>query len=249
MFKKGKLKKAEEKMSEGSKKLEQGQYRDAMKEYQEAQKLFEKASASKEARFAEAWSKLCEGKTFLSERSYIDAMKAFGRANTIFSRDGNQEEAIQARIGQAASQEEIAKERAASGKFIESARLYESAGASYQNAGFSQEAAKARARSFVQRAASSPDDFQKAEFLSQAVDEFRKGRERSLLIEGHAHFYRGRSLINVKIGSAIDNLARAAEAYQKAGAEAQVIKVRELLTELTQEVRTKPAEFERKRPY
>ncbi|MHA2232140.1 MAG: hypothetical protein ACXAB4_06600 [Candidatus Hodarchaeales archaeon] len=249
MFKKGKLKKAEESMKRGEETLQQGQYQEAAGEYQLAQQLFEKANASKQARFAEAWSKLCEGQTHLIERSYIEAMKAFGRSNTIFSRDGYQEEAIQARVGQAASQEGIAKERAAGGKFIESARLYESAGAAYENAGLEQEAAKARARSFVQRAASAQDDFQKAEFLSQAVREFRKGRERSLLVEGHAHFYRGRSLINVKVESAIDNLARAAEAYGKAGAEAQVKKVREILRELTQRVRARPAEFERKRPY
>jgi tetratricopeptide (TPR) repeat protein len=249
MFKKGKLKKADDSMKRGRESFEQGQYQEAAQEYQAAQRLFEKANASKESRFAEAWSKLCEGQVHLVERSYIEAMKAFGRANTIFSRDGHQEEAIQSRVGQAASQEGIAKERAANGKFIESARLYESAGAAYENAGLSQEAAKARARSFVQRAAASQDDFQKAEFLSQAVNEFRKGREHSLLVEGHAHFYRGRSLINVKVESAIDNLARAAEAYGKAGAEAQVKKVRELLEELTQRVRSRPAEFERKRPY
>ena len=56
-------------------------------------------------------------------------------------------------------------------------------------------------------------------------------------------------MVNVKIESAIDYLARAAEAYKKAGAEPQVEKVRELLAELAQQVKTKPSEFERKRPY
>ena len=249
MFKKGKLNKAEEAMKRGSEQLEQTHYRGAIQEFQTAQKWFQKANEAKKTRFAEAWSKLCEGQIHLTGRSFVEAMKAFGRANTVFSRDGHQEEANQARVGQAAAQEGIAKERATGGKFIESARLYESAGASYENAGLSQEAAKARARSFLQRAAASQDDFQKADFLNEAVREFRKGREHSEMIEGHAYFYRGRYLVNVKIESAIDYLARAAEAYKKAGAEPQVEKVRELLAELAQQVKTKPSEFERKRPY
>ncbi len=249
MFKKSKIKKAEEALQSGEEKLKHGKYQGAAKDYGIAQSLFEKAKEVKKSRFAEAWSKLCDGQVHLSNRTYIEAMKAFGRANTIFSRDGHQEEAVQARVGQAAAQEGIAKEKASNGKFIESARLYETAGASYQNAGLEQEAAKARARSFVQRAAASQDDFQKAEFLNEAVREFRKGKEHSLLVEGHAYFYKGRSLINVKVENAIDNLARAAEAYKKAGADVQVTKVRELLEELAVQVKTKPDEYERKRPY
>ena len=151
--------------------------------------------------------------------------------------------ATRSRYEQAQTQTDFARKKAIEGDFAEAARLYESAGAVFQMVSMEKEAANARARSYVQRAAQSSDDFEKATFLSKAVEEFRKAREDQPLVEAHALFYRGRSLINVRIREAIHTLVRAAEKYESAGALEQRDKVRDLLQELTEAVKVRPNEF------
>ena len=105
------------------------------------------------------------------------------------------------------------------------------------------EAADARGKSYVQRAARVQDDFQKSNFLAKAVEEFRRARSLNPIIEAHALFYRGRSLINVKVREALQNLTRAMEKYERIGATDQVNRVKEIIKELDQRVKDRPSEF------
>ena len=107
----------------------------------------------------------------------LDAIRCFGKANVMFSTEGFSDEAKQARTIQAQTQGEFAKVKAKEGEFIESARLYESAAALYQTTGLEMEAARARARSFVQRAAAMESNFDKAYYLEKAVTSLRKGEK------------------------------------------------------------------------
>jgi hypothetical protein len=105
------------------------------------------------------------------------------------------------------------------------------------------EAASSRGKSYVQRAAQVQDDFQKSNFLAKAVEEFRRARDLNPIIEAHALFYRGRSLINVKVRDALQNLTRALEKYERIGATEQVNRVKEIIRELDQQIKDRPSEF------
>jgi hypothetical protein len=135
--------------------------------------------------------------------------------------------------------------KAQNGDFIESARLFESAGALYATVDMEMEAARARARSYVQRGAAMESDFDKAYYLEKAVDEFKKGREDPTRYEAHALYSRAKALISARenVKEVIDLLVKAHEKYQKVGNTSQTEKVRLLLKDLTEQVKTRPSEF------
>ncbi len=128
----------------------------------------------------------------------------------------------------------LAMKRAREGNFLESARLYESAAALYESIGLTREAARARARSYVQRAAAVDSAFEKADFLERASSEFRKGREPRPIIQAHAYYFRGLSMMKIKPKAAVDYLQRAYEIYEREGIEERRKKVKEKLQKLNQ---------------
>ncbi|MHA1166566.1 MAG: hypothetical protein ACTSP4_08855 [Candidatus Hodarchaeales archaeon] len=238
MFKSGKLKKGQQLFNKGKQLLEEKKFAEAELSFEEASKVYKKAKEVKLSDSAQAHYRISQGHRFVAEKNYLEAMKSFGKAIMLFSRHpGFEEETMICRLEQAESQLLLAKDKALAGEFLESARMYEAAGAVYQMVGKEKDAASARARSYVQRAALVDDDFEKARFLEKSVEEFRKARENVLRVEGHALFYKGRSLINVRVKEAISLLDRAAAKYEKAGAEEQVIKVRELLEKVVKDAK------------
>ena len=192
---------------------------------------------------SEAYMKMVEGYQFRETEDWIESMKAFGRANVIFSGIKDMKMSDKMRYEQAIAQGDFAREKAISGEFAEAARLYESSAAVFQMISMEKEAADARGKSYVQRAAQVQDDFQKSNFLAKAVEEFRRARSLNPIIEAHALFYRGRSLINVKVRDAVQNLTRAMEKYERIGATEQVNRVKEIIKELDQRVKDRPSEF------
>jgi tetratricopeptide (TPR) repeat protein len=238
MFKGGKIRKGQQLMEEGNKSLEEKKYEKAKQLFKKANEIFSKAKDRKLSDSAEAYLRMSQGYHSRNQGNYLEAMKSFGKAIMLLSRyQGFDEEITDCRLEQAESQIDFAKQKAIDGEFLESARLYEAAGAVFQMIGLEKEAAGARARSFVQRAALVDDDFEKARFLEKSVEEFRKARENVQRIEGHAYFYKGRSLINVRIKEAISLLDRASAKYEKAGAMEQVTKVRQLLEQVVKDAK------------
>jgi len=229
------------------------EYADAIKYFEKARDLAHKKLKDRrlEAR-AEGYLQLCEGMQLRDmgdqdSKNRLEAMKAFGRSTGFFSGGGWTEETQQARIQQAEVQMEIARHSAKDNALLESARMYETAALTYQMAGQEKESHQARARSLVQQAALASNDFEKADMLQNAVGEFKQAQESPLIIEGHALFYRGRSLTTVKPNEAVDCLKRAYESYKNAGATEQANKVVEELKRLKEEIEKHPSEYERRR--
>ena len=244
-FKGSKIKKAQEEFDQGMVFYETQRYKEALERFQKSMKLFESADQRKLSKRADAFHHCALGYTFMLEMNFLKAIRNFGKANVIFSTESFSEEAKQTRTIQAQAQGELAKVRAKEGEFIESARLFESAGALYQTAGLEMEAARTRARSFVQRAAAMESDFDKAFFLEKAVEEFKKGREDPTRYEAHALYRRAKALISARenMKEVIELLAKAHEKYNKVGSTSQTEKVKLLLKDLTEQVKTRPAEF------
>ncbi|MFX0014681.1 MAG: hypothetical protein ACFFB2_06025 [Promethearchaeota archaeon] len=244
-FKGSKIKKAQEEFDQGMVLYETQRYNEALESFKKATKLFAGGDQKKLSRRAEAYQFCTNGYINMLNMNFLDAIRYFGKANVTFSTEGFSEEAKQARTIQAQTQGELAKEKAKEGEFIESARLYESAAALYQTTGLEMEAARARARSFVQRAAAMESNFDKAYYLEKAVEEFKKGREDPTRYEAHALYQRAKALISARenVKEVIDLLAKAHEKYNKVGNTSQTEKVRLLLKDLTEQVKTRPSEF------
>lgn len=240
MFKKNKSKKAITTFTLAKKYLEDKEYDEAILNFKEASKLF-KSLKDKTEEEATAYVLLTQGYDFREKKEYIESMKQFGRANVLFSKIELIEKAKKTREEQGITQIEYAGLKASEGEFAEAARLYDSAGAVFQMAGNEREAALARAKSNVQRAAMNEDDFEKVEYLKAATKEFKKAKYPSLIVEAHYDYYRGKTLINTRAREAISCLASAAKKYEKAGSTKQVEKVKGLLEELVVRVKTKPA--------
>ncbi|MFW9992715.1 MAG: hypothetical protein ACFFD4_11765 [Candidatus Odinarchaeota archaeon] len=250
MFKGGKIRKGQQLLEEGKRLLAEKKYGDAKRLFEQSNKNFSKASDKKMDDASEGYVRIAQGHIFRNEKDYLEAMKSFGKAIMLFSRYPDFDDEVKTcRLEQAQSQIESAKQKAIDGEFLESARLYEAAGAVFQMIEMEKEAASARARSYVQRAALVDDDFEKARFLEKSVEEFRKARENVLRVEGHALFYKGRSLINVRVKEAVSLLDRASAKYEKAGATEQVIKVRQLLEQVVKDARLGKFREERQRRY
>ncbi len=256
MFKGSKKKKADELLQEGISLVRQENYKDALDRLKKAQEIYGKIKMKNEQEISEAYEKMADGELFRQKGQLREATAAFGRANVLLSSNHRIEESKAARLKQALTMEAMAKKRAAAGEFIESARLYESCAAIYETVEQQQfssrphprerskNAARARARSFLQRAAAIRDnDFDKADFLFQALDAFRAADEYPPLIEAHAYFYRGRALVASQTDEAVSYLARAAEKYSEAGAEEQFQKVREYLKQLRDKVEARPFDY------
>lgn len=245
LFKRSKTKKAQEEFDHGMVFYETQRYEEALESFKKSTKLFTGGDQKKLSQRAKAYQSCTKGYICMMEMNFLDAIRSFGKANVIFSTEGFSDEAKQARTIQAQTQVELAKVKAREGEFIESARLYESAGALYQTTGLEMEAARARARSFVQRAAAMESDFDKAYYLEKAVEEFKKGREDPTRYEAHALYQRAKALISARenVKEVIDLLAKAHEKYNKVGNASQTEKVRILLKDLTEQVKTRPAEF------
>ncbi len=244
-FKGSKTKKAQEDFDQGMIFYESQRYDEALEKFKTSAKLFVGGDQKKLSQRAEAYQSCALGYINVLNMNFLEAIRCFGKANVIFSTEGFSEEAKQARTIQAQTQGELAKAKARDGEFIESARLYESAGALYQTTGLEMEAARARARSFVQRAAAMESNFDKAYYLEKAVEEFKKGREDPTRYEAHALYQRARALISARenVKEVIDLLAKAHEKYHKVGNTSQTEKVKQLLKDLTEQVKTRPAEF------
>ena len=245
LFKGNKLKKAQEEFDQAMVFYESQRYEEALDRFRSASKRFSGAGEKKLSQRAEAYRLCAHGYIYMLETNFLDAIRCFGKANVTFSTEGFTKEAKQARIIQAQTQGELAKVKAQQGEFIESARLFESAGALYQTTGMDTEAARARARSFVQRAAAMESDFDKAYYLEKAVEEFKKGREDTTRYEAHALYRKAKALISARenMKEVIDLLAKAHDKYQKIGNTSQTEKVRKLLEDLSQEIKTRPSEF------
>ncbi|MFX1511521.1 MAG: hypothetical protein ACFFCQ_02940 [Promethearchaeota archaeon] len=256
MFKGSKKKKADQLLAEGIHLFSKEMYQEAIKELKKAKEIFAKLKLTNEEEICEAYEKLAEGEIFRQKGQFREATASFGRANVLLSSNHRIEESKIARSKQASAMEAMAKKRASAGEFIESARLYESCAAIYETIEQpkfssrshsqvqSKDAARARARSYLQRAAAVRDnDFDKAEFLFQALEAFRAAGEYPPLIEAHAYFYKGRALVASQTDEAVSFLARAAEKYSEAGAEKQFIKVREYLQGLRDKVEARPFDY------
>ncbi|MFW9927860.1 MAG: hypothetical protein ACFFD1_00545 [Candidatus Thorarchaeota archaeon] len=213
--------------------------------FENAKTLYEKIgdNGKQGEQECEAYLRMIEGYQQRQKEGWIECMKAFGRANVLFSANKNDKMAKKMRYEQAVAQGDFAKQKALNGEFTESARLYESSAAVFQMIGMEKEAAGARGKSYVQRAAQVQDDFQKSNFLAKAVEEFRKAHDLNPIIEAHALFYRGRSLIGVKVREAIQNLTRAQEKYERIGATEQVNRVKQIIEELNQSIKDRPSEY------
>jgi len=153
IFKSNKIKKAQEEFDRGMVFYESQRYSDAEGSFVNSSKLFLGGDQKKLAKRSEAYGLCSQGYINMLKSNFLEAIRCFGKANVTFSTEGFMEEAKQARTIQAQTQVELAKSKAQNSEFIESARLFESAGALYQTAGMEMDAARARARSFVQRAA------------------------------------------------------------------------------------------------
>ncbi len=244
-FKGSKTKKGQDEFDQGLNFYETQRYKEALENFKRAAKLFEGADQKKFSQRAKAYHYCAQGYIFMLDLNLLEAIRCFGKANVTFSTEGFSEEAREARTIQAQTQGELAKIKAQGGEFIESARLFESAGALYATTGMETEAAQARARSFVQRAAAMESDFDKAYYLEKAVDEFKKGKEDPTRYEAHALYRRAKALISARenVKEVIDLLAQAHEKYSRIGNTSQTEKVKLLLKDLTEQVKTRPSEF------
>ncbi len=256
-----KKKKARSLFSEGVELYHANQFDLAQARFKEAEKLFKSINETTNALRSLGYYYLCEGMKYKRENKLLESSKAFGKANANFSKsikgsigttssdaldsesEQAQEEAKLARKEQAKIQEMLAMKRAREGNFLESARLYESAAALYESIGLTREAARARARSYVQRAAAVDSAFEKADFLERASSEFRKGREPRPIIQAHAYYFRGLSMMKIKPKAAVDYLQRAYEIYEREGIEERRKKVKEKLQELLKLRKERPSEF------
>ncbi|MHA1976054.1 MAG: hypothetical protein ACW98F_03865 [Candidatus Hodarchaeales archaeon] len=245
LFKGSKIKKGQEEFDQGMAYYETQRYKEAVVNFKKSAKSFNDGDEKKLSKRAEAFRLCAFGYLDMIDLNFLKAIRSFGKANVIFSTEGFLDEAKHARTVQAQTQGELAKFRAQNGEFIESARLYESAGALYSTTGLEMEAAKARARSFVQRAAAMESDFDKAYYLERAVEEFKIGREDSTRYEALALYTRAKSLISARenMKEAIDLLVKAHEKYLKVGSTTQTEKVKLLLEDLTEQVKIRPSEF------
>ena len=244
-FKGSKTKKGQEEFDQGLNYYETQRYKEALESFKRSTKSFHGADQKKLSQRAKAYQHCAQGYIFMLDMNLLEAIRCFGKANVTFSTEGFSEEARQARTIQAQTQGELAKIKAQEGEFIESARLFESAGALYATTGMETEAAKARARSFVQRAAAMESDFDKAYYLEKAVDEFKIAREDPTRYEAHALYRRAKALISARenVKEVIDLLAQAHEKYSRIGNTSQTEKVKLLLKDLTEQVKTRPSEF------
>ena len=202
-----------------------------------------KEERRKEAQICKGYMLTLEGFKLKSNQKFIDSMKSFGQAFVLFSSENEKDLATIVRGEQAKAQIEFAKIKGQEGDFEEAARLFDSAGAVFEMAGLSKEASGARARSFVQRAALVDDDFQKANFLKQAVEHFKKARESQAIVEAHALFYEGRALQAVNVRDALECLIRASDKYEQAGAKDRVKRVQQIIQELSEKVKTRPSDY------
>ncbi len=245
LLKGSKIKKAQEEFDRGMLYYESQRYKEAQESFNKASELFNGANQKKLSQRAEAYLFCANGYSNMLDMNYLEAIRCFGKANVIFSTQGFSDEAKQARTIQAQTQAEFAKVKAQNGEFIESARFYESAGALYATVGMELEAARSRARSYVQRGAAMESDFDKAYYLEKAVEEFKNGREDPTRYEAHALYRRAKALISARenVKEVIDLLVKAHEKYQKVGNTSQTEKVRLLLKDLKEQVKTRPAEF------
>ena len=195
-------------------------------------KLGDKYKHSEE--ICNAYLAMLEGYMYREKKDWIEAMKSFGKANVLFTALKDEKMAKKMRYEQAIAQSDFAKQKALNGEFEEAARLYESAAAVFQMIGKEKEAASARGKGFVQRAALVDDDFAKSNFLTKAVEEFRRARDLNPIIEAHALFYRARSLVDIKPRDAIQTFTRALEKYERIGAFEQVNRVKQIIAEVKQ---------------
>ncbi|MFX0050443.1 MAG: hypothetical protein ACFFAJ_00730 [Candidatus Hodarchaeota archaeon] len=245
LFKGNKLKRGQDEFDQGMVFYESQRYDNALESFAKSSKLFEGGDQKKLSKRAEAYQYCAQGYIHMQEMDFLKAIRSFGKANVTFSTEGFSEEAKQARTIQAQTQGELAKIKAQNGEFIESARLFESAAALYETTGMEMEAARARARSYIQRGAAMDSDFDKAYYLEKAVDEFKKGREDPTRYEAHALYSRAKALISARenVKEVIDLLAKAHDLYNKVGNVSQTEKVKKLLMDLTEQVKTRPSEF------
>lgn len=213
--------------------------------FEESLKLFNKVKDDrrKEGQLCKGYILTLEGFKAKSNKKWLESMKSFGKAFVLFTTEGEKDLSLIVRSEQAKAQIDFAKIRGQEGDFEEAARLFESAGAVFEMADFHKEAASARARSFVQRAAMVDDDFQKSGFLKQAVEQFKKARENQIIVEAHALFYEGRALKTVNVRDALECMTRAAEKYQQAGAKNRVNRVKQIIEELTEQIKNRPSDF------
>ena len=202
-----------------------------------------KEQRRKEAQICKGYMLTLEGFKLKTQQKFIDSMKSFGQAFVLFSSENEKELAKIVRGEQAKAQIEFAKIKGQEGDFDEAARLFDSAGAVFEMAGLDKEAAGARARSYVQRAAQVDDDFQKANFLKQAVEHFKKARENQTIVEAHALFYEGRALQAVNVRDALECLIRASDKYEQAGAKDRVKRVQQIVQELSEKIKSRPSDY------
>lgn len=213
--------------------------------FNESMILFNKVKEErrKEGQICKAYILTLEGFKLKTDQKFVDSMKNFGQAFVLFSSENEKDLATIVRGEQAKAQIEFAKIKGQEGDFDEAARLFDSAGAVFEMAGLNKEAAGARARSFVQRAAQVDDDFQKANFLKQAVEQFKKAHETQAIVEAHALFYEGRALQSVNIRDALECLIRASDKYDQAGAKDRVKRVQQIIQELSEKVKSRPSDY------
>jgi tetratricopeptide (TPR) repeat protein len=213
--------------------------------FSSSMELFNKVKEErrKESQICKGYMLTLDGFRLKSDLKFIDSMKAFGQAFVLFSSENEKDLATIVRGEQAKAQIEFAKIKGQEGDFEEAARLFDSAGAVFEMAGLSKEAAGARARSYVQRAAQVDDDFQKANFLKQAVEQFKKARENQAIVEAHALFYEGRALQAVNVRDALECLIRASDKYDQAGAKDRVKRVQQIIQELSEKVKSRPSDY------
>ena len=202
-----------------------------------------KEERRKEAQICKGYMLTLEGFKVKNQQKFIDSMKLFGQAFVLFSSENEKDLATIVRGEQAKAQIEFAKIKGQEGDFEEAARLFDSAGAVFEMAGLIKEAAGARARSFVQRAAQEDNDFQKADYLNQAVENFKKAHESQPIVEAHALFYKGRALQNVNVRDALECFIRASDKYQQAGAKDRVQRVQQIVQELSEKVKARPSDY------
>lgn len=245
LFKGKKEKSANQEFVKGITNYETQRYQDALQYFAKSQKTFDEISEKKLARRSEAYVCLSNGYISMFEGNLLAAIRLYGKANVLFSQWGYANEAKGARLIQAQVQRDLAKNRATEGEFIESARLYESAGALFSTVDEPQEAARARARSYFQRAASVKTHSEKAYYLKKAIEEFKTGRENSTMYEGHALYQEAMSLIQAKVNvrDAIELLVRAYEKFKQSNQQTQMEKVEVELAKLKQQIEIRRDEF------
>lgn len=213
--------------------------------FKESLVLFNKVKEErrKEGQICQGYILTLEGFKLKSEQKFVESMKSFGQAYVLFSSENEKDLATIVRGEQAKAQLEFANIKGQEGDFDEASRLYDSAGAVFEMAGLSKDAASARARSFVQRAAQVDDNFQKANFLKQAVEQFKKAHESQPRVEANALFYEGMALQAVNVRDALECLIRASDKYQQANDMKRVKRVQQIIQELTEKIKTRPSDY------